>query len=194
MGSSTTRRRPILRSRRKSDVAISLRGGSRALFKHLCENVSEETLLHALETVTQYLLSTRQTESDGLTKLQKTNRIRLDTLRALILDDTISSDQVRVYVNRSRPIINKMAKEGQLLAIPDGRVLRFPRWQFDRESETGLLPYLDEVLKVMDASPFRKAAWFLTENPRLKRRKPLDLLRVGDVQPVLEEARALVGS
>jgi hypothetical protein len=87
-----------------------------------------------------------------------------------------------------------MAKEGQLLAIPDGRILRFPTWQFDPESETGLLPHFEEVLGVMDASPFRKAAWFLTENPRLKRRKPLDLLRAGKVQPVLEEAKGLVGS
>ncbi|TAM75067.1 hypothetical protein EPN44_09605 [bacterium] len=146
-----------------------------------------------LETVRTYL-SSIQEESDKQVHLRATNTIRLHTLRALILKDTISSDQVRIYINRSRPIVNKMANEGRLLAIQDGRVLRFPRWQFDRKSESGLLPHLGEILGVMDASPFRKAAWFVTKNPRLKDRTPLELLRTGEAQPVLEEARALVGS
>jgi hypothetical protein len=194
MGQPTTRRRPIIRRGRRAAVPAPPRAGCRALFEQLRATVGEETLRNALETLKRYLSSARRIESDDLTKLQKANRVRLDTLRALILEDTISSDQVRAYINRSRPIINKMAKEGQLLAIPDGRILRFPTWQFDPESETGLLPHFEEVLGVMDASPFRKAAWFLTENPRLKRRKPLDLLRAGKVQPVLEEAKGLVGS
>lgn len=194
MGQSTTGRRPILRRGRRAAVTASPRAGSRALFEHLRETVGEETLRNALETLKVYLSSARHVDSDELTKLQKANRIRLDTLRALILKDTISSDQVRAYVNRSRPVVNKMAREGRLLAIPDGRTLRFPTWQFDLESETGLLPHLEEVLGVMDASPFRKATWFLTENPRLKHQKPLDLLRVGEVRCVLEEAKGLVGS
>jgi hypothetical protein len=194
MGTSilTKKRRPA--RRHAVAKATSASSGSRGLFERLHEDAGERLLRVALETLETYVLATRETEAGDLARLHSANQIRHNTVRALILDDTISSDEVRRYVNRSRPVVNKMAKQGLLLAIPDGRALRFPRWQFDPASETGLLPHLSEVLAVMDASPFRKAAWFLTQNPRLRRRLPLDLLRAGKVQPVLDEARALVGS
>lgn len=186
---ATSVRRKASKGTRRPSVV-----GARALFEDLRHDVGDERLSIVLRTVRSYLSSTTQQEGRDLTALQNANRDKLQTLRALIFADTISSDEVRAYVNRSRPVINKMAREGQLLAIPDGRALRFPKWQFDRASDTGLLPHFSDVLEVMDASPFRKAAWFVSENPRLQNRKPLDLLRAGKLEPVLEEARALVGS
>jgi hypothetical protein len=193
MGTATlTKKRAT--SRRRIAKAASTGNGSRGLFERLHEDAGERLLRVALETLSSYVSATRETGAGELARLQSANQIRLNTLRALVLDDTLSSDEVRRYVNRSRPVVNKMARQGQLLAIPNGRALRFPRWQFDPASETGLLPHLSEVLAAMDASPFRKAVWFVTENPRLRRRRPLDLLRAGKVQPVVNEARALVGS
>lgn len=160
----------------------------------LSESIGDAALLRVLETLERYFASTRRRPADALPQLQKVNDIRLKTLRALIFHDTLSSDEVRGYINRSRPVINKMAKQGQLLALHAGRALRFPTWQFDATSETGLLPHFTEVLEVMDASPFRKAAWFVTENERMHKRMPLDLLRDGDVDSVIKEAKSLVGS
>jgi hypothetical protein len=45
----------------------------------------------------------------------------------------------------------------------------------------------------MDASPFRKAAWFITENPALEDRAPVDVLLAGDIRSVVEEAKSLIG-
>jgi hypothetical protein len=190
---SNTRKSSGARHRRRTSAHASK---AYAIVDSLRQDIGDETLGVVLETVRSYLHSTwsHRRGVEGRAAAKAANKVRLETLRALILNDTISSDEVRAYVHRSRPIINKMAKEGQLLAILDGRVLRFPRWQFDPDSESGIVPHLADVLKVMDASPFRKAAWFVTENPRLRNRKPLDILRAGNVGAVVDEARALVGS
>lgn len=187
---SRSRKPKATRARR---AVAARRSRSRAILESLRDDVGEDALAAVLETVHSYLSSTASHQRNSR-RVADANRVKLQTLRALILDDTISSDEVSGYVHRSRPIVNKMAKEGQLLAILDGRVLRFPRWQFDPDSESGVVPHLADVLKVMDASPFRKAAWFVTENPRLHNRKPLDVLRDGNVRPVVEEARGMVGS
>jgi len=89
-----------------------------------------------------------------------------------------------------------MAKAGLLLAVRDGRALRFPAWQF-ADAEDALVPGLRLVLGAADASALRTASWLLTPNPRLQNRVPLDLLRGGDrraVELVVNEARALTGS
>jgi hypothetical protein len=77
------------------------------------------------------------------------------------------------------------------LAVPDGRSLRFPRWQFDAHTEDGLVPGLRRVLAVMDATPFRKAVWLITSNDRLGGRTPIEVLRDGKTDRVLEEAKGL---
>jgi excisionase family DNA binding protein len=126
-----------------------------------------------------------------LQALRQKNAASLAVLRAEVLRESLSSDEVKALINRSRPTVNKMAKEGELLAVPDGRAFRFPRWQFDENSETSLVPGLREVLAVMDASPLRKAAWFIRQNPTLENRRPVDVLRAGDVAAVLNEAKSL---
>jgi hypothetical protein len=87
--------------------------------------------------------------------------------------------------------VNKLAKTGELLAVQDGRYLKFPRWQFDEHSEDGLVPGLRRVLLVMDASPFRRAAWLVSPNPHFDGRAPIELLRAGEHDRVYEEAKGV---
>ncbi len=158
----------------------------KARLRTILEMVERETLGYVTETVTP-----REAERSDLQRLRDENAARVATLRGMVLDKSLSSDEVKPLVGRSRPTVNKMAKEGALLAVPDGRILRFPRWQFDARSETGLVPGLMQVLSVMDASPLRKAAWFVHRNPRFGGRTPLELLHEGDLAAVLEEAKSL---
>ena len=120
------------------------------------------------------------------------NATRLEVKRAAILADTVSSDEAGVFISRTRPVVNKLAKSGDLLAVNDGRYLRFPRWQFDQRTEDGLVPGLRHVLSVMDATPFRKAAWLISPNPRFDNRAPIELLREGLGDRVYEEAKTVV--
>jgi hypothetical protein len=130
-------------------------------------------------------------EHKELVRMRAENAARLEVKRAVILADAISSDEAGILISRSRPVVNKLAKSGALLAVQDGRYLRFPRWQFDERSEDGLVPGLRLVLSVMDASPFRKAAWLVSPNPHFDQRAPIELLREGQRDRVYEEAKAV---
>lgn len=152
-----------------------------------------QSLIEAVvrETSSYLVPGKAASKATELEVLREKNAISLAVLRAEVLRDSLSSDDVTIIVHRSRPTVNKMAKEGELLAVPDGRAFRFPRWQFDVNSETSLVPGLREVLAVMDASPLRKAAWFIRQNPSLENRRPVDVLRAGDVAAVVNEAKSL---
>ncbi len=126
-----------------------------------------------------------------LIRMRAENAVKLETKRAAILADAVNADVAGRFILRTRLVVDKMVKAGELLAVQDGRLLRFPRWQFDERSEDGLVPGLRRVLSVMDASPFRRAAWLMSPNPHFDGRAPIELLREGYLDRVYEEAKAV---
>ena len=173
-----------------------MRARTATLYHDLEEQMGSAGMRAVLTAVRRSLediraVTTPTDETSRLTVLRAENEAKLAALRSEVLRDACSSDDVRRFIPRSRPTINRMARDGELLAIRDGRALRFPPWQFDSRTEDGLLPGLARVLGVMDASPFRKAAWFLSKHPRLANRTPLEVLRAGRIDDVFDEARAL---
>ena len=133
----------------------------------------------------------RAAETKELTRMRAENAAKIEAKRAAILADAVNSDAAGGFISRTRPVVNKLAKAGELLAIQDGRYLKFPRWQFDEHSDDGLVPGLRRVLLVMDAAPFRRAAWLVSPNPHFDGRAPIELLREGQHDRVYEEARAV---
>ncbi|MBV8644530.1 MAG: hypothetical protein JO225_11565 [Candidatus Eremiobacteraeota bacterium] len=165
---------------------------SAVLVRELRAELGEPMLSRVLEVLKQELHGTRRAAANPvLVQLRANNAAAVAATRAQLLRDALSSDEVRRYVNRTRPVVNRMAKEGTLLAVADGRALRFPRWQFDGRTEDGLVPGFRRVLALMDASAFRKATWFITPHPRLGERRPIDVLRKGELDRVLEEAKGV---
>jgi hypothetical protein len=101
----------------------------------------------------------------------------------------VSGEELGELLGISRQAIHARRKAGKLLALETGRHgLRYPTWQV---TARGLLPGLEETLAVLgDTDAWMQARFFLADNPRLDGRRPLDALRDGDVEPVLEAARA----
>lgn len=122
------------------------------------------------------------------------NAARCEAIRAAILMDALTVGEAAAFASKTSSIIITLARAGELLAIRDGRRLRFPRWQFDARSTDGLVAGLRLVLSAMDASPFRKAAWLISPNQRFKRRAPIELLRDGETDSVFMEAKAVASS
>jgi hypothetical protein len=148
-------------------------------------------ILESIRDALRGMPKVRDERQSELMRLHLRNTARVEAKRAVILKDSVSSDVAGQFISRTRPVAIKLAKSGELLAVQDGRFLRFPRWQFDDRSEDGIVPGLRRVLAVMDASPFRKAAWLISPNSRLGGRLPIDLLREGHLDRVFEEATAL---
>jgi hypothetical protein len=87
----------------------------------------------------------------------------------------------------SRQAVDKRRKAGRLLGVelPKRGVL-YPAWQF---SETGMLAGIVEVLSALrDHDAWAQARFFTTENDRLAGKRPLDLLKQGKVERVVEAA------
>ena len=90
----------------------------------------------------------------------------------------------------SRQAVDKRRKARQLLAVEvPRRGLRYPAWQF---ADTGTaLPGLPEVLRALHGhDPLAQARFFLAGNDRLDGERPLDRLRAGEVDPVVDAAHA----
>jgi biotin operon repressor len=102
---------------------------------------------------------------------------------------TLSAEEVGEVLGISRQAVNQRRQKGQLLALSVGRHgYAYPAWQLGRE---GTLEGLPEVLELLsEEDPWMQARFFLTPSPRLDDARPLDLLREGRVNEVLEAARS----
>jgi hypothetical protein len=86
-------------------------------------------------------------------------------------------------------VLHRRRKEHRIVCWRDARhEFHYPRWQF---TPTGaLLPGIQEVLQLFRShDEWRVMSYFLGQRPQLGNRRPLDLLRGGDTEKVLEHAR-----
>jgi hypothetical protein len=84
----------------------------------------------------------------------------------------------------SRATVANWRAKGKLLGVRfDDHEYRFPSWQLvasPAEGESGVLRHLAEVVNALgDAHPWDKARFFLTRQPALAGRTPLEALRSG---------------
>jgi len=102
----------------------------------------------------------------------------------------LSGSDVAKLLDISRQAVDKRRKAGLLLAVElPKRGLLYPAWQF---SETGamLSGFVDVLEALSEHDPWAQARFFVTSNDRLNEKRPLDVLREGEVAPVLAAARS----
>ncbi len=87
----------------------------------------------------------------------------------------------------SRQAVDKRRRQGRLIGLTQGRRgYAYPAWQFESGKT---LTNLEKVLdRLQDHDPWMQLTFFLNANDRLEGRSPLDMLRSGKVEPVLEAA------
>lgn len=102
----------------------------------------------------------------------------------------LTAGRVAALLGISTQAVNKRRKAGALLGL-DGTRFLYPAFQF---TAGGVLPGLREALAALAAveDPWTRANFLLTGDPRLGGRRPLDVLREGDVAAV-EAAAAAYG-
>jgi hypothetical protein len=95
----------------------------------------------------------------------------------------------RLLHGLSRQRIERRVREGTLLAVvgPSNR-RRYPTIQFNRDGT--VVEGLKEVRDALNfESPWSVLNFLVHPDDRLNNRRPIDLLRAGDIAPVLESAR-----
>ncbi|MBZ5761960.1 hypothetical protein LAV83_21600 [Rhizobium sp. VS19-DRK62.2] len=99
-------------------------------------------------------------------------------------------EEVQVLLNGiTRQAVDKRVQEGSLLAVPGpSNRRRYPTLQFDRSGV--LIDGLKEVQAVLPVeSPWGVLNFLAREDDRLSRRRPIDVLREGNIALVVDAAR-----
>lgn len=103
----------------------------------------------------------------------------------------ISSEQAGRHLGISRQAVDKRRRNGKLVGLSRGKgSYLYPVWQFASSGTT--LPGLETVLEQLSSfDPWMQAAFFLNPNSRLNHQTPLEMLRLGEIEAVVESAIAL---
>jgi hypothetical protein len=102
-------------------------------------------------------------------------------------DGVLTAEEAADLLGITRQAIDNRRKRGTLLGVQLGkRGYRYPAWQFTPE---GMLPGLGQVLSALDDySPWIQLSFLLNDNAWLDGLRPLDLLRRGKIDPVVDAA------
>lgn len=99
----------------------------------------------------------------------------------------MTSDEVAKVLRLTRQAVDKRRQAGKLIAIPQGqRGFGYPVCQFDAK---GPLAGLEPTLKALaERDGWSQLTFLLSPNSLLKNRSPLDLLREGATESVINAA------
>lgn len=143
-----------------------------------------ETILHALERP-EVAAAVRNQDPLAMARLRG-----IEAKRRMLTEDggMLSAEKVGDVLTISRQAVEKRRKAGRLIGVSLGRRgFGYPAWQF---SERGTLPGLEAVLDALRPhDAWTKLVFFTSENVTTGGKKPLDVLRSGDVEKVVGAAR-----
>ncbi|HZO55253.1 MAG TPA: hypothetical protein VFB63_21270 [Bryobacteraceae bacterium] len=103
---------------------------------------------------------------------------------------TYTSQQAASALGITTQAIHKRRMAGRLIGLYMGKQgYLYPVWQFDG---SGTLPGLEQVLeRLHDIDAWMQAVFFLNPNPQLDGTRPLDALRSGQLEEVVEVASTI---
>ena len=143
-----------------------------------------DTILHALERP-EVAAAVRNQDPLAMARLRG-----IEAKRRMLGGDggILSAEKVGEVLTISRQAVEKRRKTGRLIGVSLGRRgFGYPAWQFsERGTLAGLEPVLD-ALKPHDA--WTKLVFFTSENAATSGKRPLDVLRSGNVEAVSAAAR-----
>jgi hypothetical protein len=104
----------------------------------------------------------------------------------------VSTDEATALLSvKSRQAVQQRVRRGTLIGLPLNQTTTvYPIWQFSEKSRDRVLPGLREVLAALgNLDPWGRVIFFLGGEGRLDGERPLDTLRRGDIERVIEAAR-----
>lgn len=122
----------------------------------------------------------------ALAWVEQTSRER----RRRVLRDCVDAQKAGELTGRSRQSVERLRRDGRVLALRVGRQWRYPVWQFDPDARAGVVPHLSEVVDLLFLSPQGAALWLLEPKEELDGRAPVEYLRARKAEPVIELATA----
>ena len=138
------------------------------------------------------LLSDKEYSPQERKRLHVQSILNSFNYRRELLKDTVDVNQVMEilgYDSRQAPL-NRL-KAHSLIAIKDNQKWWFPLWQFDANTSDGVIEGLSEVLKALECSNLAKVSWLVNPSPYFANKSPLEVLKAGEVERVVDSARSV---
>lgn len=111
--------------------------------------------------------------------------------RQELLKHSLTAPQVAELLNTTRQTPHDRLKKHSLIAVQDNGVWKFPTWQFDPEGPDGVIAGLSDVLKVLNVPALSKISWLTRPNKALNKLTPIEALKFGQINDVIQEARTV---
>jgi hypothetical protein len=116
----------------------------------------------------------------------------IESKRRLIKENggVFSTERVAEFLGITPQAVNKRRNSRKLLGLTfRRRGYMYPAWQFD--PKRGTVPGLEDILLALaDHDEWMQNIFFVTPNTRLSDRRPLELLREGNITSVIEAAKS----
>jgi len=160
------------------------------------KDLSESAIANATEAPTNLAVLLRALSSPELLEdLRQADPLApafirgIEATRRLINDNggALTAAQAAAHLGITRQMVDKRRHAGRLLAISTGRHgYRYPVWQFD---DSGVLPGLEDVFKVLAPhDSWMQVIFFVSRNERLGGKTPIQSLKAGELNLVLDAA------
>ena len=172
--------------KRLKEIVVSLsEEGKKQLNERLKTIVSSPTEEQALADA----IAGKTYSAEEKKELKLLNLMNSFTQRAKLLESTISSTEVAKLLScGSRQTPLDRVKNQTLIAVKDNGNWKYPLWQFDPEGEDGVVNGLPETIQTLQVSNLAKVSWLTRPNSRFNNLTPLQMLKNGEIQQVLDEA------
>ena len=108
-----------------------------------------------------------------------------------LFQDCCNTAQLAELLEITPETIQERVESQSLLAIKHNGNLLFPQWQFSPNNQDGVIEGLPEVLAILEIPTVDKISWLIAPNPILEQRTPIEALKQGDKDRVLDEARGV---
>jgi hypothetical protein len=125
------------------------------------------------------------------TVLETRNADRARALRDEVLRESVPVGQAARLLGRTEQTAINRAKAGEMLAFRDGNRWMFPSWQFDGAQDNGIVSGIRETIKALEVAPYLAVTWFRKANRVLENRRPIDVLRAGEIERVVTAAKSV---
>ena len=135
---------------------------------------------------------TQEPNPNKLLELQLANLERYYRRRRKLLAGSITSSKVAELLgceNRSTVRDRRLAK--RILGLKEKGVYKYPLWQFDPSGDDGVIDGFPKVLAALDVSDFTKLNWLCKPHLAFEGKTPVEMLKQGEIETVVIEARAV---
>jgi hypothetical protein len=136
-------------------------------------------------------LSTKKFSEKEKRTLEITSLYNFFKRRHELLANSVGSVEAAEMLGVSKQTIHDRIRENKLIGLVESNVMRLPLFQFDPAGPNGAVAGLPEVLKELSGSLLGKVTWLVSPNAVLDGKAPIEIMKGGDLERVLREARSV---